>query len=221
MSLSSVVENDIELLKKSKKKLLEACDPENHSNWQPSYYNDPKIKVYNENVGKVGCGCVSGIGTITGNPTEILNEIRNKKNWKKMDSMLESGEYIDLSPDSRIVHLTFSGLLNIVSKRDVVYIETVKKQKDGSIIITSANTNLDLYPESAEYVRAELRGGGWYIRPVSKTESLVTYYTSADFKLPYLTSQMINFFTAKVPTIIKTIGEIVGSKTQERLIASK
>lgn len=209
----NAVDNDYELLKKSKKKLLEACDAENDDSWQPSYYQDPKIKVYSFNTGKVGCGCVSGTSIIKGTPDEVLNTIRNERNWKRMDSMIESGEYFDLSPDSRIIHLTFSGLLNIVSKRDVVYIETFKKSKDGTIIITSANTNLDLYPENpSECVRTELKGGGWHIKPVSKTESLVTYYSSVDFKMQYLTSPLVNFFTAKVPTVIKKIEEIILEK---------
>lgn len=204
MSLSSVVDNDIEYIKNAKKKLIEASEAERHTNWTLFYNIDPKIKVYTEDIGKNGCCSVCGTGIINAEPYEVLNEIRNRKNWKKMDSMLEDSEYIDLSKDQRIIHLMCSGLFGLISKRDIVFMETVSKKND-TIIITSSNTDLEFYPISQEYVRMELRSGGWHIKPIDKNKSFVTYYTNIDLKMEYITQQIINIFMSKIPTVINKI----------------
>ena len=208
MNLSSVVDNDIEHIKKAKKKLIEASEAEKHANWTLFYNIDPKIKVYTEDIGKNGCCSVCGTGIINAEPYEILNEIRNRKNWKKLDAMLEDSEYMDLSKDQRIIHLMCNGLFGLISKRDIVFMETVTKKND-TIIITSSNTDLEFYPISSEYVRMELRSGGWHIKPIDKNKSLVTYYTNIDFKMDFITQQIINIFMSKIPTVINRIEELI------------
>jgi hypothetical protein len=216
MEITENIDKDLLSLKESKKKLLEASEAEGHPKWQESLCSNSEIKMFTETIDIPGCCSVCGIGVILGTPNQILEEIRCSSNWKKMDSFLESFEYIDLMSDLRVIHLTFAGFMNIVSKRDIVYIESVKKNKDGSIIITSANTNSDIYPMDPSFVRAELKGGGWYIKPIDKTSSLVTYFTSVDFKMKYITSSIMNILTAKVPTVINTVNDILTKKLKNK-----
>jgi hypothetical protein len=220
MSLLSVVDNDIEYFKKAKKKLMEAGEAEKHDNWTLFYNIDSKIKVYTEDVGKNGCCSVCGTGIINAEPYEILNEIRNKKNWKKMDSMLENSEHIDLSKDQRLIHLMFSGFtfsgFELISKRDIVFIETVTKKND-TIMVTSSKTDLELYPTSSEYIRTDLQSGGWYIKPIDKNRTFVTYYTNVDLKMDYIVPKIMNMFMSKIPTVINKIeGQVRESRENKR-----
>jgi hypothetical protein len=221
MNISSVVNNDIELIKKAKKKLIDASDASNSKSWFPYSNINGNIKVYTEDVQKNGCCSVCGTGIIHAMPKQIVEAIRSQKNWKKMDDMLEKSEYIDLSEDQRIIHFMFDKFFTFFSKRDVVFLETVHKNKDGSYMITSTKTGMDLYPTKQEYIRSELISGGWYIQPFEKNKCIVTYYTNIDFKLEYITPQMLNFFTSKIPNVINKIGEIISKMSDDKKVEKK
>jgi START domain len=211
MNISNVVNNDIELIKKAKKKIIEASEPIKNKNWT-LYSTEGKIQIYTEKIEKNGCFSVCGTTVIHASPKEILNEIRNQHNWKKIDNLLEKSEYFDLAKDRRVIHLMFHGLLGLFSKRDTVFLETVIKNKDESIIVTSIKSGLDIYPISDKYVRTEIISGGWYIQPFEKNKCLVTHHTHANSKIEFMTPQIMNIFASKVPLVINKIKEILEEK---------
>jgi len=206
--MDSLIDDDLKLLKNSKNKLKDASNAHNNNHW--TYYKSiqNKIKVYTQNTHN-GCGCVCGIGVINAKPTDILKVITNSDNWNKIDPMLDSSEYINLTDTQRVVHLKFKNLY-LISSRDVVFMETIYTKKDGTIMIVSSKTGLEdkIYPKSNTHVRTELISGGWHIVPVNEG-SLVTYYNHTDFKFDNINSILMNMIVSKIPDIILKIEKLV------------
>lgn len=201
---------DIKAIKVTKEKLIEAYNAEKHEKWQ--LYTNSNIKVYVENKNKNGVCSVCGTGIINTSAKKIIEEIRNESNWKKIDNMLNISEYIDLAEDQRIINLKFKGIPLLFSQRDVVFLESVHKNKDGTFMITSTPTSCQIYPKTQDYTRVDLISGGWYIQPIDKNVCMVTYYTNIDLKMDYVTPPILNLFVSKIPSVICKIEEITNSK---------
>jgi hypothetical protein len=206
--MKSIVNADIELVKQAKEKLKEASKAEYSDKWMHYTTIQKKIKVHIKTVNN-GCGCVCGTGIINATPEQILNVIHNDKNWKKIDPLIKETEYINLSNNQRIIHLMFNEMY-LISSRDVVYMETIFKEPDGTIMIVSNQTNMEnnLYAKKDNYVRAELKSGGWYLTPFNN-KCIVTYYNYTDFKFDNITSTIMNLIISKIPNIILKIEELI------------
>ncbi len=211
--MTSIVDENEELISIARDRLIEASMAENIKDWR--YYNTikDKIRVYTKRANN-GCVCVCGTGMICATKENMLKEIRNKKNWKKLDQMMENGEYFDLTETQRILHLSFSGITAILAKRDMVFLETIYEEDSKTTLLISTKTPLEkeLYPTNNDYVRVEMMSGGWMLKQISDTICCVTYYINVDFKLNYINSTIMNMLVSKIPHVILKLEEIIVSK---------
>jgi len=208
------IEDDEKEYKKANASLLSVIDIDENDDWK--YYANikNKINVYvNIKHTIKGQGCVCGIGYINSTPKIICDAIRNSDNWNKFDDKLENFEYIDVSESKRIIHLMFKSILAVISKRDMVFIETVTKEQDGTIIITSNRTNCDIYEENVAYRRLDMIAGGWILSPtVDGLGCTVFYYSHVDFKLDYVNKMLMDLIASKIPSVILKINDIVNEE---------
>ena len=209
MALTNIVDIDIKNMKKSKMELMESSLAPSNKNWVKSEIPLSNIDVYLKNTNENGCCCVCGITVMNVNAEALLKTITNSSNWKKIDSMTEKTEYIDLSKTSRMIHFVYSGITGIVSKRDIVFMENIIREDDGTIMVVLSPTELNMFKKQPDYVRAEMRSGGWIIKQISETQCYVVYYLNIDFKFNMINQQIINMFASKIPSAITKISNLV------------
>jgi hypothetical protein len=212
MSISDVVENDIKNMKNSKNELLDCVLAPSNKNWTKSQLPFPNIDVYVKNSNENGCCCICGTSIINGNAETLLSEVTNNKNWKKLDGMIEKTEFVDISDTSRMIHFVYSGIAGIISKRDVVFMENIIHEKDGSKLIVLYPTNFDMYKKQNDCVRANLKNGGWIFKQISPNQCFVLYHLNIDLKFGLVNQQVMNLFASKIPTVISKLENMVNNK---------
>ncbi|ATZ80858.1 zinc finger domain-containing protein [Bodo saltans virus] len=212
MSVSNIVDRDMKHMKNSKKELMDCIMVPSNKNWTKSQLSYPNVDVFMKNGNENGCCCICGISVINANAETLLNEIRDTKNWKKMDNMVEKTEFIDINETSRMIHFIYSGITGIISKRDIVFMENIVRDNDGTMMIVLSPTDLDMYKKQNDCVRAELRSGGWIFKQISDNQCYVVYHLNIDFKFNMVNQQIMNLFASKIPTVISKLSAIVNKQ---------
>eukprot|EP00003_Mantamonas_plastica_P013684 TRINITY_DN23859_c0_g1_i1.p1 TRINITY_DN23859_c0_g1~~TRINITY_DN23859_c0_g1_i1.p1 ORF type:complete len:127 (+),score=21.99 TRINITY_DN23859_c0_g1_i1:27-383(+) len=78
-----------------------------------------------------------------------------------------------------IIHMKYQKVFP-TDGRDFIYLCTVHKLEDGSLIQCGRTIEHESCPETEEYVRGYLEPGGWKIKPINDTSCHVTYIANAD-----------------------------------------
>ncbi len=159
---------------------------------------------------------VTGQGIINASPERVYNEVRDEKNWKSWDSLLNDYTIKSYAPRYRVVRLKMWSMWPI-SPRDVVYFEANHRTEDGSIMCATCSAEDPAFPLDPDHVRAHLYGGGWHCRPVKDkpNQTLVTYFMNTDPKLSFVPSWVMNLATVRFPGIIDIVRKAIKSKDDE------
>jgi hypothetical protein len=56
-------------------------------------------------------------------------------------------------------------------------LETKKELPDGSLVLATTAIDHPSYPVTPAYVRAQLKAGGWHVRPMGPDLSLVRHFS--------------------------------------------
>jgi len=182
------------------------------------YYSETSsnIKVYTFD-NPDGSRGVCGVGVIAASPQRVRQEITNVKNWPSWDPLFKSVEFKELGDHTKIFHLTFHGIWPY-NPRDLVYFETSTKGSDGSLILGTMGVDFPSFPITDEYVRAELVGGGWHMRPIPNHSDMcvVTYFMNTDPKLAFIPYFIMNMAVTRFPNIIDTVRQAIVKKEKDQ-----
>jgi len=175
-------------------------------NWVFNHDMDNDIKVYTRDNPDGSARAVCGVGVIKAPPMKVVTEAGNTDNWKAWDPLLKGFEYIQLTPIHRVYHLTFNSYWPY-GERDIVYLETKKELPDGSLVLATTAIDHPKFPVTPAYVRANLKAGGWHVRPFpgNPAISTVTYYMNTDPLLAFVPTVLLNLASTRFPAIIEKL----------------
>jgi hypothetical protein len=166
----------------------------------------PQIQVFTCPDPASGINAVCGQAVVSANAGRVLAEVSNPLNWKSWDDLLDDYEVQDIDEQYAIVRLKFKGIWP-VSARDVVYIQVKTKLDNGTWVVASRGIEHADFPESPDFVRADLYGGGWHITPSQDdvNSCTVTYYMHTNPKLAMIPNWVMNMAVTRFPAVIDKV----------------
>lgn len=185
-------------------------------NWVFNHDMDNDIKVFTRNNEDGSPRGVCGHGLIRAAPLKVVTEAGNTDNWKAWDPLLKGYEFKQLTPIHRVYHLTFNSYFPY-GERDIVYLETKKELPDGSLVLATTAIDHPDYPVTPAYVRANLKAGGWHVRPFpgNPDVSVVTYFMNTDPLLAMIPNWVLNLASTRFPAIIEKLRNNCGVPTKK------
>jgi hypothetical protein len=153
--------------------------------------------------------CTKGVAVFKATPKEILDIVSNTEFYKQWDpKILDSRSIYTVNSTTSTNYFEFAPFFPVAG-RDVCFLQHIKRDNNGSIIVSWHSIKDPEVPKKKGVVRAAMGTSGFVITPLKTTiplSCLVTFVVQFDLK-GWIPPALMNSITSGQPMLLFFIGE--------------
>jgi len=210
MTLNTVDNPYLPTITRAYSLLMEAVDANEADGWQ--YWGEKQGVTKYRKDPKDSLAIFRGEKVLDFPPNILLHALQ----CRSLRLALGNGAMADLGVLERVEeHCTvqfehYSVPVPFVAARDIIYIHTIHKLPDGTILSFGSSVDHPARPRTNQSVRADLKIGGWAFKPVPNEPGKTRVYYVGGLDLAgYVPGWMMNRIAAEIPMTVERLNKFL------------